>query len=68
MELPSVDDESLLELGVHHQKEDVNNVKIGHELMEKQSEQHTNLLGNFAEVFFAVPGKTDVIAQHIKLS
>ena len=67
-ELPSVDDESLLELGVHHQKEDVNDVKIGHELTEEQSEQLRDLLGNFAEVFSDVPGKTDVIEHKIELS
>ena len=65
-ELPSFDDDSLLELGIHLQKEDINDVQIGHELTIEQSEQLRDLLGNFVAVFSDVPGKTDVIEHKIE--
>ena len=66
-DMPSVDDDALLELGTHLQKENVTDVKLGPVLSATQINELTASLDQFAEVFSNVPGKTDVIEHEIEL-
>ena len=66
-ETPSIDEDSLLELGTCKQKEDVGDVKLGTELGDSQSRQLQALMENYADVFSDVPGKTSKIEHRINL-
>ena len=66
-EMPSIDEDSLLELGTYKQKEDVSDVKLGTELGDSQSRQLQALMENYAEVFSDVPGRTSKIEHRIDL-
>ena len=66
-DMPSVDDDALLELGTHLQKENVTDVKLGPELSATQFNELKASLDQFAEVFSDMPGKTDVIEHEIEL-
>ena len=66
-DMPSVDDDALLELGTHLQKENVTDVKLGLELSATQINELKASLDQFAEVFSDVPGRTDVIEHEIEL-
>ena len=66
-ETPSIDGDSLLELGTYKQKEDVGDVKLGTELGDSQSRQLQALIKNFADVFSDVPGRTSKIEHRINL-
>ena len=56
-ETPSLDEDSLLELGTCKQKKDVGDVKLGRELGDSQSRQLQALMGNYADVFSDVPAR-----------
>ena len=66
-EMPSIDEDSLLELGTYKQKEDVSDVKLGTELGDNQSRQLQALMENYADVFSDVPGRTSKIEHRINL-
>ena len=66
-EMPSIDEDSLLELGTYKQKEDVSDVKLGTELGDSQSRQLQALMENYADVFSDVPGRTSKIEHRINL-
>ena len=66
-ETPSIDEDSLLELGTYKQKEDVSDVNLGTELDDSQSRQLQALIENCANVFSDVPGRTSKIEHKINL-
>ena len=66
-EMPSIDEDSLLELGTCKQKENVSDVKLGTELGNSQSRQLQALMENYADVFSDVPGRTSKIEHRINL-
>ena len=53
---PSVDEEKLLELGSHSQKETLRDVKLGLGLTKSQEENVWQVLGAYDSVFIDVPG------------
>ena len=54
-EIPSIDEDSLLELGTYKQKEDVSDIKLGTKFGDSQSRQLQALIENYADVFSDVP-------------
>ena len=66
-ETPSIDEDSLLELGIYKQKEDVGDVKLGIELGDSRSRQLQALMENYADDFSDVPGRTSKIEHRINL-
>ena len=64
----SVDEDELLELGGCQQREDVRDVKLGLGLSEGQQEEILGVLGKYSGTFTDVPGKTNLIEHHIKLT
>ena len=65
---PSVDEEELLELGGHGQKETLRDVKLGLELTKSQEENVWQVLGAYDSVFTDVQGKSNVIQHQITLT
>ena len=65
---PSVDEEELLELGGHGQKETLRDVKLGFGLTKSQKENIWQVLGAYDSVFTDVPGKSNVIQHQITLT
>ena len=65
---PSVDEEELLELGGHGQKETLRDVKLGLGLTKSQEENVWQVLGAYDSVFTDVPGKSNVIQHQITLT
>ena len=66
-EMPSIDEDSLLELGTYKQKEDVSDVKLGTELGNSQSRQLQALIETYANVFSDVSGRTSKVEQWINM-
>ena len=66
-EIPSIEEDSLLELGTYKQKEDVSDVKLGTELGDSQSRRLQALIENYADVFSDVPRRTSKIKHKINL-
>ena len=66
-EVPSIDEDSLLELGTYKQREDISDVKLGTELDDSQSRQLQALMENYADIFSDVPGRTLKIEHRINL-
>ena len=66
-EIPSIDKDSLLELGTYKQKEDVCHVKLGTELDDSQSRQMQALIEDYANVFSDVSGRTSKMEHKINL-
>ena len=66
-EIPSINEDSLLELGTYKQKEDVSDVKLRTELDDSQSRQLQALIKDYANVFSDVPGRTSKIEHRINL-
>ena len=62
---PSVDEEELLELGSHGQKETLRDVKLGLGLTKSQEENVWQVLGAYDSVFTDVSGKSNVIQHQI---
>ena len=50
-EIPGIDEDLLLELGIYKQKEDASDVKLGTELDDSQSQQLQALIEDYANVF-----------------
>ena len=65
--IPSIDEDSLLELGTYKQKEHVSDVKLGTELDDSQTRQLQALIENYANIFSDVPGRTSKIEHRINL-
>ena len=65
---PSVDEEELLKLGGHGQKETLRDVKLGLGLTRSQEENIWQVLGAYDSVFTDVPGKSSVIQHQITLT
>ena len=65
---PSVDEEELLELGSHGQKETLRDEKQGLGLIKSQEENVWQALGAYDSVFIEVPGKSNVIQHQITLT
>ena len=65
---PSVDEEELLELGSHGQKETLRDVKLGLGLTKSQEENVWKVLGAYDSVITDVPGKSNVIQHQITLT
>ena len=65
---PSVDEEELLELGSHGQKETLKDVKLGLGLTKSQEEDVWQVLGAYDSVFTDVLGKSNVIQHQITLA
>ena len=65
---PSVDEEELLELGSHGQKETLRRVKLGFGLTKSQEENVWQVLGAYDSIFTDVPGKSNVIQHQITLT
>ena len=57
----SVNDDEMMELADCHQKETVQNVKLGIKLTITQQEETMNTLSRHVEVFSDIPGKTNII-------
>ena len=64
----SVDEEELLELGSHGQKETLRDVKLGLGLTQSQEENVWQVLGAYDSVFTDMPGKSNVIQHQITLT
>ena len=64
----NVDEEELLELGSHCQKETLRDVKLGLGLTKSQEENIWQILGAYDSVFTDVPGKSNVIQHQITLT
>ena len=64
----SVDEEELLELGSHGQKEMLRDVKLGLGLTKSQEENVWQVVGAYDSVFTDVPGKSNVIQHQITLT
>ena len=64
----SVDEEEMLELGGHGQKETLRDVKLGLWLTKSQEENLWQVLGAYDSVFTDVPGKSNVIQHQITLT
>ena len=58
----------MMELANCHQKETVQDVKLGIELTKIQQEEMMNTLARHTEVFSDTPGKTDMIEHKIELT
>ena len=56
-EIPSIEEDSLLELRTYKQKEDASDVKLGKELDASQSRQLQALIENYANVFSVCQGE-----------
>ena len=65
---PSVDEEELLGLGGHGQKETLRDVKLGLGLTKSQEENVRQVLRAYDCVFTDVPGKSNVIQHQITLT
>ena len=65
---PSVEEEELLELGGHSQKETLRDEKLGLGLTNSQEENVWQVLGAYDSVFTDVPGKSNVIQLQITLT
>ena len=65
---PSVDEEELLKLGGHSQKETLKDVKLGLGLTKSQEENVWQVLGAYDSVFTLMPGKSNVIQHQITLT
>ena len=65
---PSVDEEVILELGSHGQKETLRDVKLGLGLTKSLEENVWQVLGAYDSVFTDVPGKSNVIQHQITLT
>ena len=57
-----------MELANCHQKETVQDVKLGIELTKTQQEEMMDTLARHTEVFSDIPGKTDIIEHKIELT
>ena len=66
-EIPSIDEDSLLELGTYKQKEDVSDAKLGTKLDDSQGRHLQALIENYADIFSDVPGRTSKIEHRINL-
>ena len=66
-EIPSIDEDSLLELGTYKQKEDVSDVKLGTKLGDSQSRQLQALIENYADFFLDVSGRTSKMEHRSNL-
>ena len=64
----SVNDEEIMELANCHQKETVQDVKLGVELTKTQQEEKINTLSKHKEAFSDIPGKTKKIKHMIELT
>ena len=64
----SVNDEEMMELANCHQKETVQDVKLGLELTKAQQEEMMNTLSRHKEVFLDILGKTNMIKHKIELT
>ena len=67
-EEPSVEEECLLTFEQLAQSESVDDVKISQGLTQSQKEGIRNVLQKYNEVFSDLPGRTNVIQHHIKLT
>ena len=65
---PSVDEEELLDLGSHGQKETLRDVKLGLGLTKSQKENVWQVLGAYDSVLTDVPRKSNVIQHQITLT
>ena len=64
----NVHDGKMMELANCHQKETVQDVKLGVELTKTQQEEMMNTLSRHEEVFSDIPGKTNMIKHKIELT
>ena len=64
----SVNDEEMMELANCHQKETVQDVRLGVELSKTQQKEMMNTLSRHEEVFSDTPGKTNMIKHKIELT
>ena len=64
----SVNDDEMMELANCHQKETVQDVKLGIELTKTQQEEMMNTLARHTEVFSNIPRKTNIIEHKIELT
>ena len=64
----SVNDDEIMELANCHQKETVQDVKLGVELNKPQQQEMINTLSRHEEVFSNIPGKTNIIKHKIELT
>ena len=64
----SVNDEEMMELANCHQKETVQNVRLGVELTKTQQKEMMNTLSRHEEDFSDTPGKTNMIKHKIELT
>ena len=64
----SVNNDELMKLANCHQKETVQDVKLGIELTKTQQEEMMDTLARHTEVFSDIPGKTDIIEHKIELT
>ena len=64
----SVNNDEMMELANYHQKETVQDVKLGVELNKTQQEEVMNTLSRHEEVFSDIPVKTNMIKHKIELS
>ena len=62
----SVNDNKMIELANCHQKETVQNVKLGVKLTKTQQEEMMNTLSRH-EVFLDIPSRTNLIKQKVEL-
>ena len=59
----SVNNDEMMELANCHQKETVQDIKLGVELTKTQQEEMMSTLSRHDEVFSDIPGITDMIKQ-----
>ena len=64
----SVNDDEMMELANCHEKETVQNVKLGDKLTKTQQEEMMNTLSRHEEVCLDIPGKTNIIKHKIELT
>ena len=64
----SVNDDEMMELANCHQKETIQDVKLGIELTKTQQDEMLNTLSRHKEVFSNIPDKTNMIKHKIELT
>ena len=64
----SVNDDEMMELANCHQKETVQDVKLGIELTKTQQKKMINTLSRHKEVFSDIPGRTNMIKHKVELT
>ena len=64
----SVNDDNMMELANCHQKETVQDVKLGVKLTKTQQEVVMNTLSRHEKLFSDIPGKTNMIKHKIELT